>query len=167
MEVMYAIKNRRSIRKYLGMAVESEKLENVAIAFRMAPSAKNLQNHKLLIVQDSKLKEKIREASPSKAPMLTQAPAILVAVGFSQDTMTCGHRIDSIDLSIAMSFAILEAYAEGLGTCWMANFDEDRLRTALNLPSGSSIVAISPIGYADEMPNPKPRKLLENIVEYL
>lgn len=167
MHVIDAIKSRQSIRKYLNKEIEPKKLELVATAFRMAPSAKNLQNWKLLIVQSPTLKEKIRNASPSKAPMLTHAPAVLVAVGFSQDVMTCGHRVDSIDLSIAMSYALLEAYEQGLGTCWMANFDENLLREALNLPLGTSIVAISPLGYPDETPNPKSRKSLEDVVEYL
>lgn len=166
MELLDAITNRRSIRKYLDKSIEPEKLEKVAEAFRMAPSAKNLQNWKLLIVRDSDLKEQIRLSSPSKAIMLTQAPAVLVAVGYSQDIMTNGHRVDSIDLSIAMSYALLEAYEQGLGTCWMANYEEANLRKVLDLPEGTSIAAISPIGYPAEEAAKKIRKPREEIVEY-
>lgn len=166
MELLDAITNRRSIRKYLDRPIEPEKLEKVANAFRMAPSAKNLQNWKLLIIRDSDLKEQIRLSSPSKAMMLTQAPAVLAAVGYSQDVMTNGHRVDSIDLSIAMSYALLEAYEQGLGCCWMANYEEDNLRKVLGLPEGTSIVAISPIGYPAEESAKKIRKSLEEVIEY-
>ncbi len=165
MDVFQAILDRQSIRKYVIKDVEPEKLEKVAQAFRMAPSAKNLQNKKLLVVKDQKTKELIRQASPSKADMLIEAPAILIAVGYDKGIMTCGHRADTIDLSIAMSFAILEAFELGLGTCWMANYKEEELKEVLDLPEDASIVAISPIGYAKEIPGKTGRKPLSEVYE--
>lgn len=167
MDVKEAIEKRRSVRKYKPTPIEAEKREQIAQAFRLAPSARNLQNWKLLWVEDPALKAKIRQASPSHAPMLEEAPAILVAVGFSQDTMTNSHRVDTVDLSIAMSYALLEAFSLGLGTCWMAYYEEEEVRRALSLPEGTSIVAISPIGYPDETPSVKPRKPLEEVFQVL
>lgn len=109
----------------------------------------------------------MREASPSKHSMITEAPAVLVGIGTSQRVMSNGHRLDSIDVSIAMTLAMLEAHALGLGTCWMANYTEPELRGALNLPDDISVVAIMPVGYADENPGPKPRKPVDEIVEYI
>lgn len=165
MDVMEAIMNRQSIREYEERAVEAGKLERVAQAFRMAPTAKNLQDKKLIVVTDAKTKELIRQASPSKAKMLTEAPAVLIAAGGRKGEMTCGHRADTVDLSIAMSFAILEAYEEGLGTCWMANFREEELKQALGLEEDMSIVAISPIGYPAKKPVKAGRRPLEEIFE--
>ncbi len=165
MDVFQAISDRQSIRKYDNRDVENKKLEKVAQAFRMAPSAKNLQNKKLLVVKDQKTKELIRLTSPSKAGMLSEAPAILIAVGFDKGIMTCGHRADTIDLSIAMSFALLEAFELGLGTCWMANYKEEELKAVLGLPEEASIVAISPIGYAKEIPPKRGRKPLSEVYE--
>ena len=70
-------------------------------------------------------------------------------------------------ITIAMSFAMLEAHELGLGTCWMANYTEPELRAALGLPDDISVVAIMPVGYADEDPAPKPRKPVDEIVRYI
>ena len=122
MNVMQAIETRRSIRKYLSKPIEPEKLSKVAEAFRLAPSAGNGQSWKLLIVTDPEVKARIREASPSKHNMITEAPAVLVGICSTQNVMTNGHRVDTTDVSIAMSFSMLAAYELGLGTCWMANY---------------------------------------------
>lgn len=165
MDVYQAILDRQSIRTYDDKDVENEKLEKVAQAFRMAPSARNLQDRKLLVIKDQKTKELIRLTSPSKAAMLSEAPAILIAVGFDKGVMTCGHRADTVNLSIAMSFALLEAFELGLGTCWMANFKEKELKDVLGLPEEASIAAISPIGYAKELPPKSSRKPLQEVYE--
>lgn len=169
MNVWDAIQNRTSIRKYRPDPIEAEKREKIAEAFRRAPSARNQQTWKLLWVEDPALKAKIREASPGHAPMLEEAPAVLVAVGLEQEesVMTNGHRPDTVNLSIAMSYAILEAFELGLGTCWMAYYKEEELRNALGLPENTSIVAISPIGYGAEEPSQRPRKPLEEVFEVL
>ena len=167
MEIMKAIETRVSIRKYKPDAIEPEKLAKVAEAFRLAPSARNGQSWQLLIVTDPAAKERIREASPSKHSMITEAPAVLVGVCTAQNVMTNGHRVDSIDVSIAMSFAMLEAHELGLGTCWMANYTEPELRAALGLPENISVVAIMPVGYADEAPAVKPRKPADEIIKYI
>jgi nitroreductase len=167
MDVMRAIKTRKSIRKYLPRPAEHEKLDKIAEAFRLAPSARNGQNWKLLIVTDEGLKERIREVSPSRHSMLTEAPVILIGTCAVQNVMTNGHRADTIDVSIAMSFAMLEARELGLGTCWMANYTEPGLREVLGLADGVSVVAIMPLGYADENPDPKPRKNVNEVTAYM
>jgi len=167
MEVMKVIEARKSIRKYRPDPVEPEKLAKIAEAFRLAPSARNGQSWKLLIVTDPAAKERIREASPSKHTMITEAPVVLVGICSSQRVMGNGHRLDSVDVSIAMSFAMLEAHELGLGTCWMANYTEPELRFALGLADDISVVAIMPLGYANEDPEPKPRKPLDEVVEYI
>ncbi|MCL2056328.1 MAG: nitroreductase family protein [Oscillospiraceae bacterium] len=167
MDVVKAIETRKSIRKYRPDPVEPEKLAQIAEAFRMAPSAGNGQSWKLLIVTDPAAKERMREASPSRHPMITQAPCMLVGLCTTQNVMTNGHRVDTTDVCIAVSFAMLRAHELGLGTCWMANYTEPGLREALGISDDISIVAMMPLGYADEDPEPKPRKAIEEIVSYL
>ena len=103
MNVMEALAGRTSVRHYKSQPVEAEKREQVANAFRLAPSARNLQNWKLLWVESPERKAKLRQASAGKSAMLEEAPAVLVAVGYSQDVMTNSHRVDTTDISIAMS----------------------------------------------------------------
>jgi len=77
------------------------------------------------------------------------------------------HRVDSVDVSIAMSFVMLEACELGLGTCWIGYYEEPKLRAALKLSDSTSIVALMPLGYADETPEARPRKPMEEIIEYI
>ena len=170
MTVTQAIESRRSIRKFLPKAIESEKLEQIADAFRLAPSARNGQSWKLLVVTDTEVKEKIAAASPDgnpPSPIISGAAAVLVGTCSTQSVMSNGHRVDSIDVSIAMTFAMLKAQELGLGTCWMAYYTEQGLRDALNLPNDVSIVAIMPLGYADESPEARPRKAFNEVIEYI
>ena len=167
MDVMKAIEERRSIRSYRSDPVEPEKLAQIAEAFRLAPSAVNAQNWKLLIVTDPAVKERISEASPGKPDMITNAPVILVGTCSAQNEMLNGHRVDSVDVSIAMSFAMLEAQELGLGTCWIGYYTEPGMRDALGLSEETSIAAIMLLGYADEDPEPRPRKDLDEVVVYI
>ena len=167
MNVMEAIQNRRSIRQYLDKPIEKEKMDKVVEAFRLAPSAANNQTWQLLVVTDPVKKLAIREATISKREMLTQAPAVLVAISSRKSIMSNGHAVDTTDVCIALTMAMLEAWELGLGTCWMANYTEPDMRAALDLPETTSIVAIMPIGYGAEQPPAKPRKPVEDIVVYV
>ena len=167
MTVQQAIETRRSIRKYKDTPIEQEKLDVIAEAFRLSPSAGNGQNWKLYIVQSAALREKIRLTCKSAPAFVTQAPAMLVLCGLNQTVMTNSHRLDSIDVSIATTSCILQAWELGLGTCWMASYEEQPLIDALGLPAGTSVVAITPLGYPDETPDAKPRKPLADLVTYL
>jgi len=100
-------------------------------------------------------------------PFVGQAPVFLVACGTDREgIMACGQYRYPIDLSIAMSFMILEAYELGLGTCWLGRFDEKQVKEILGIPEGVRVVAMTPLGYPAENPAPRPRKRLEEIVCY-
>ena len=165
MDVLSAIKNRRSIRKYQPRPIEKEKLEKVLEAARLAPSAMNTQPWRFIVVQDENLKEEIKAAAGGRE-FFTEAPVILVACGLDTSIMTCGHRMDSVNLSIAMSFVVLEAYEQGLGTCWIGSHNESKIKKILQIPEEYSVVTITPLGYPAEDPAPKPRKTLEEVISY-
>ena len=167
MHVMQAINERRSVRKYRSDPIEPEKLDKIAEAFRLAPSAVNAQNWKLYIVTDKAAKERIKNASPGKPEMITEAYAVLVGTCSSNREMLNGHRVDSVDVSIALSFAMLEAQELGLGTCWIGYYTEPEMRKALNLSEDTTIIAVMPVGYAAEKPEQRPRKDMAEVVEYI
>lgn len=167
MDVMTAIKSRRSIRAYKSTEVEEEKLNLVLEAARLSPSARNLQNWKFIVVRDKKLRERLVEAAAGQK-FVGEAPLTLIACATALERiMTCGQPANTIDLSIALSFMMLEAAELGLGTCWLGSFYEDKVKEVLNLPEGYRVVAMTPLGYPDENPSPRPRKSIEEIVEYI
>jgi len=163
MTLMEAIKGRRSIRAYDSRPVEEEKIKAVLEAARLAPSARNRQKWQFIIVTDPQMKEKMFDACNNQ-PSVKQAPAVIVACGKDPGMMSCEQPVETIDVSIAFSFLILKAYEEGLGTCWLGNFNKDKIKSALGIPDNVSVVAVTPIGYPAENPDAKPRVALEEII---
>lgn len=165
MDVLSAIKGRRSIRKYSNRPVEEEKILKVLEAARLSPSAKNQQNWKFIVVKDAETRKKLTEAIGQ--PFVGEAPIILVNCGTEpKSVMKGGQPRYTVDLSIATAYMILEAYEQGLGTCWLGSYDEDKVKRVLGIPEEVRVVAITPLGYPDETPDPRPRKDLEEIVSY-
>jgi nitroreductase len=165
MNVLEAIKGRRSIRKYSSRAVEEEKLASVLEAARLAPSASNAQEWRFIVVKDKEKLAGLMDAADGQG-CIGEAPAAIVACGLKHKIMACGQPTDTVDLSIAMSFIVLEAYEQGLGTCWLGRFYEDKVKKVLGIPENVSVVAVTPIGYPAEEPAPRPRKETGEIVGY-
>jgi len=165
MNVSEAILGRRSIRKYDSRPIEEEKLKKVMEAARLAPSAGNSQQWKFIVVTDPKTKEQVMEAAGGQK-FVNEAPAVIVACGLNPNIMTCGQPRHTVDVSIAMSFVMLEAYEQGLGTCWLGRFDEARLKEILHIPDNVSVVMVTPLGYPAESPAPRPRKQFDEVVSF-
>ncbi|MCR4436003.1 MAG: nitroreductase family protein [Clostridiales bacterium] len=166
MDVLSAIQGRRSIRQYSDRPVEDEKLEKVLEAARLSPSAGNGQAWKFVVVRDEAKRIKLAEAAGGQL-FVKQAPVFIAACGTDPEkVMMCGQHRYTIDLSIAMAYLILEAHEQGLGTCWLGRFDEERVKEILEIPDQVRVVAVTPLGYPAESPAPRPRKQLEEIVCY-
>lgn len=166
MDVLEALKGRRSIRQYSPRMVEDEKLAKVLEAARISPSARNLQDWKFIVVRDADIKARLVNATLGQT-FVGQAPVIIVACGTDPEgVMTCGQHRYTIDLSIATAYMILEAYEQGLGTCWLGRFDEKQVKEILNIPDPVRVVAMTPLGYPAENPAQRPRKAMEQIICY-
>ncbi len=165
MDVLSAIQERRSIRKYSDKPVEDEKLLKVLEAARLSPSAKNLQEWRFIVVKESETREKLTEAIDQ--PFVGEAPIILVCCGTeTSGVMRCGQPRYTVDVSIATAYMILEAHEQGLGTCWLGSFDENMVKKVLGVPQDVRVVAITPLGYPSESPSQRSRKELKEIVSY-
>lgn len=163
MDVMEAIKTRRSIRKFSSKPVEEEKLRLILEAARLSPSSQNSQNWRFIVVRDKEKLQKLMEAADGQ-PHVGEAPCAVVACGTKRRIMDCGQPTDTVDCSIAMAYMILEAHTLGLGTCWLGHFFADKVKKALSIPDDVSVVAFTPLGYPAEEPVPRPRKELSEIV---
>jgi len=168
MSVLDIIKKRTSIRKYKGDPIPEDLLLRVLEAVRLAPSAKNLQPWKFIIVKDKDLKEKLAEAA-SDQYFIAQAPIIVVGCGLPDDCYArMGRYMKSwpVDVTIALEHLILEAQEEGLGTCWIGAFDEEKVKSILNIPGNVKVLAMTPLGYPNEEPSFRGRKTLDEIISY-
>ena len=166
MNILEAINKRRSIRAYLNTPIEDDKLNKVLEAGRLAPSANNRQMVKYIVVTDEAVKMKLASAAKNQR-FIASAPVILVACGTEPDRiMTCGQYAYTIDVSISLSYMMLEAAELNLGTCWLGAFDEGEVKKILSIPEPIRVVAMTPLGYPDEDPKQRPRKSMEEIVCY-
>jgi nitroreductase len=166
MDVSEAIRNRRSVRKYQTRNIENDKLDRVLEAGRLAPSARNLQEWRFVVVRDGSRRKRLAEAAKGQT-FVGEAPAVIAACATVTDyVMTCGQLTYPIDLAIALEHMVLAAAAEGLGTCWIGAFYEEEVKKVLNIPPEVRVVALLPIGYPDESPSPRPRKEMKEIVAF-
>jgi nitroreductase len=168
MSVLEVIQKRRSVRKYKENPIPEEVLLRVLEAARLAPSGKNFQPWKFIIVKDKALKEKLAQASAGQF-FIAKAPIIIVGCGFPDN---CYARMGrymkswSVDVTIALEHLILQAQEEGLGTCWIGSFEEEEVKAILNVPEEVKVLALTPLGYPDEIPPPRGRKSLDEIISY-
>ena len=166
MDVMEAIGKRRSIRSYQDRPVEDEKLQAVLEAGRLAPSARNLQEWRYVVVRDRDLRAKLAEAANGQT-FVGEAPVVLVACAKTDGhKMSCGERSYPIDVAISLDHISLKAVEEGLGTCWVGAFDADAVRKLLDIPDDIRVVELMPLGYPASEPAARPRLALDEIVSH-
>lgn len=165
MDLYEAIRQRRSVRSYADAPVEEDKLTRLLEAARLAPTARNRQQFKLVVVRDAKTRHALAKAAGQ--PFLAEAPVIVAVVGLTPDErMHCQVPADPVDCAIVIDHMVLSAVAEGLGTCWIGHFDQDACRAILSVPDSAKIVELLPLGYPADSPGPKSRKPLETLVAY-
>jgi len=167
MDVMDAIKARKSVRSYLDKAIEDEELVSVLEAWRLAPSASNRQEWRFIIVRDKTMKKRISDAA-SRQSYVGDASAIIVACAETDEhVMLCGQQCYPIDVAIALDHITLAAVEKGLGICWISAFDEKQVKEILGVHNEIRIVGLMPIGYpADPSISKKTRLPFDRIVKY-
>src|ERR1035437_8640030 len=149
MDVLEAIKTRRSVRAYVDRAIPPEVMDRMKQALRMAPSACNIQPWHFVLVRNTATREKIGQAAHEQT-WIAQAPVIVVACGLPVKAYKgmggYGNSVD-VDLAIALDHLTLAAAAEGLGTCWIGAFDEAQVKVLLGISHHVKVVAMIPLGY--------------------
>jgi len=167
MDVLDAIRTRKSVRKYLNKVVEKEKLLAVLEAGRLAPSASNRQEWRFVVVSDREAKRKLAEAANSQS-FVGEASIVIVACAETDDhVMRCGQACYPIDVAIALDHITLAAVELGLGTCWIGAFDENEVKQILDIPAEIRVVALLPLGYpSDSSVANKKRLPFNEIVKY-
>jgi nitroreductase len=158
MDLMEAIKGRRSIRKYKSDPVPEEIFRSVMEAVRWSPSWANTQCWEVIAVKDPSVKSELTTVLPKGNPALpsmTAAPLVLVLCAkkgisgsYGGQTVTAKGDWLMFDTGIAMQSLCLAAYALGLGTVVVGMFDHKKAEQILGVPQDIEVVAMTPLGYA-------------------
>lgn len=170
MDFYKVIEERRSIRKYKDTPVNEEAINAVLNAARLAPSWKNLQCWRYVVIKDPEIKKLISQAftetNPGKKSVIAAPVLVVLCADPSLSGKVGNKEYYLVDAGISMEHLVLAACNEGLGTCWLGLFDEDIVRKTLGIPDNWQVVAMTPLGYPAQDPKPRPRKLLQEIVCY-
>lgn len=162
MNVQEAIKTRRAVRNYKPDAVSEESLKKVLESARLAPSAKNKQDWKFIVVRDPEKRKQLSEAASQE--FLAKAPLIIIGVSLDPDyIMRSEVPAYAVDLGIAMEHIALAAVEEGLGTCWVGGFSQKEAKETLKIPEKYKVVILMPLGFPADQSTFKLRKNLEEI----
>ncbi len=152
MNVSEIIKKRKSIRKFKQGEIPLDHLKMIFQAAQLAPSASNQQPYHFIIVQDSELKKKLGKLA-SHQIFISDASIVIIGLGKLER-----EKWYKVDLTIAFQQMILQATELGYGTIWIGSFDHDKIKELFKIPIGFEIVALLPIGIADEDPPARSRK---------
>lgn len=142
---------RASVRDYLPIPPSAEAVARIKEAVRLAPSACNKQPWRFFYVTQPDVLARLCATYPR--PWLATAPALFVAVKNVEENWVRPadqHAHGDIDLAIAVEHLCLAAAEEGLGTCWVCNFDTQACAEILNLGANWQPVAMTPIGFPGE-----------------
>jgi nitroreductase len=164
MNVIEAIRARRSVRSYSDEPVEDEVLDQVLEAARLAPSANNRQEGRYVVVRGQETRHLLSIAAEGQG-FVAEAPVLIACCAAeSSHVMSCGQPAYTVDVSIAVDHMTLAATSLGLGTCWIGAFEEARVREILGIPAPVRVVALLALGYPKHPSNPRPRKPFNEIV---
>jgi nitroreductase len=167
MEYSALIAARYSVRAYRPDPVEDEKLQTILEAARLAPTAANRQPVQLVVMHTAGHEEEIGRIY--HRPWFIQAPLVIAVCAISsQAWVRESDRFNArlIDAAIVADHLVLAAANLGLGTCWVAAFNLDAARSVLHLPAEAEPVIFTPLGYPADLPGPKIRKPLADLVRY-
>ncbi|MBT3199700.1 MAG: nitroreductase [Phycisphaerales bacterium] len=163
MDVYEAMRQRRSVRKFEDRVIADDVLTRVLDAGVLAPTGRNRQEWKYVVVRDAKTRKQLAEAS--EQPFIGKAQAVVAVVSLDPvREMFCGIQAGPVDCAIVIDHMTLAAVAEGLGSCWIGHFDQDKCRDILDVPDPAKIIEMLVLGYPADTSPTKQRKTPEELI---
>jgi len=161
------IQCRYSVRAYRSDPVGDEQLQAVLETARLAPTAANRQAFRLVLIHTSGRQEELAQIYHRE--WFSHAPLVICVCSIPAEAWRRASDQKSyadVDAAIVMDHITLAAADQGLGTCWIANFNPVAAREVLGLPDEVEPVVFTPLGYPADSLRPKERKPLENIIRW-
>lgn len=166
MEFEELIRYRYSCRSYKPDPVPDDVLEKVLEAARLAPTAANRQPFQILVIHTTDRREELKRIY--SRDWFVEPPILICACGVPRSSWvrSDNRRYLDVDVAIVMDHLILEATNLGLGTCWVAAFNSQVAREALQIPDDIEPLIFTPLGYPADSPREKERKSITELVRY-
>jgi nitroreductase len=166
MNIFEAMTTRRSVRKFQKADIDDKMIGVMLYMATQAPSAGNTQEWKFIVVRDKKQKEKLAKAALNQSFVKDAPVVIVVFADLNKISMRFGARGENfyafLDTGAAIQNVLLSATALGLASCWVSSFDDEIVKTVLEVPETYRPIAIIPVGYAAEAPEAPKRTHFES-----
>lgn len=150
-DIINLIRNRYSVRDFLPDPLPQEVIDDMIEAARLAPSAQNRQPWRYVIITEpERIKELVKNTGLIGLSnyFIKDAPCLVIACADVKKNLKLNQKdYYLVDVAISFQQMMLAAWAHGVGSCWMAAFNEEKLAKHLGLPKNYRIVAMSPFGY--------------------
>jgi nitroreductase len=160
MDILKAVKERRSIRDFQKKKIPDELIDKLMEALIWAPSAGNLQARKFYFIKGDTTKKGIAAAALNQN-FIAEAPLVIIGCADSRISYKYGERGVSLysiqDVALSIMGMMLVAHEHGLGSTWVGAFREQEVSKILNMPKYLRPVAVVPVGYPSKVPYPPPR----------
>lgn len=162
-EQIKLLKERRSIRSYDSKPIEDEILTQILEATKWCMSARNRQPWTFYVIKNKELIKKIAKECTT-GPFASGAPLLIAIVG-DKELSPNWYLHDTCFVSLQLALA---AWSYGIGTCWIGRINRDNVKKLLNLKGSDDLLTVLPLGYPKgKIPEPRPRKSLEEVVKYI
>ena len=150
MALLPEIENRSSAKNFIDVSVEASKIDVILEAGRLAPSAKNRQPWRFIVVDKPETRSRIMSGAFGQ-DHVGQAPIIIAGCTTNVDyRMPNGLMSYPIDIAVSISFMMIQAEAEGLSSCVVTTFDEQEIKEILTVPYSMRIVMLLLVGYTEK-----------------
>lgn len=180
MELLEGLKTRRSVRRYTDDRISHALFEEIVDAAKTAPSWKNTQTLRYLLIQNEALIQTIgetcmlgfehNEKTLSKCKNLVVLLQINGRCGYERDgsfSTSKGAGWEMFDAGVAAMTFSLAAHEKGVGSCILGVFDEKKVAELIGLEEGMTVAALIPAGFPKFTPDATPRKETDVFVRYM
>ncbi|MCD4818577.1 MAG: nitroreductase family protein [Candidatus Cloacimonetes bacterium] len=154
MKFLEVIQTRKSIRSFADQEITDEILQKVLLAGRSAPSCQNKQCWRFIVVKTEEIKKKLSLHSGLIGTInyfIKDAPIIIIACANPKRSVKLNNQeYYLVDTAIAFQQMMLTAWNFGIGSCWLAAFNEHKVKSILSIPTEIRVVAMSPFGFPRE-----------------
>ncbi|MBI2596994.1 nitroreductase family protein [Candidatus Daviesbacteria bacterium] len=162
-------KKREAVRNYLEKDVSEDLIKKILKLASLSPSAGNLQARRVIIVKNPAIRKKLKVTCSGLGRFTIEPPVIFVICSVPEESaIRYGDRGRNLyalqDATIFASYLQLAAVSLGLASCWVGSFDENKVSEILNIPKNLVPVVMIPVGFSEEEPGEKSRKILAELV---
>ena len=161
MPLVDAVLSRRSIRRYEQKEILRDVLDKILEAGRQAPSAANRQPWHFIVLTDFEIKKELSKGLFSR--FIKDAPATVIGCAHRELT---AEKWSIISTTIALQNMVVAAWTMGVGSCWIGDFNQEKVKKLLDIPERWDVVALVSFGYPAEKPQPRKRKPVEEIASF-